>query len=83
MKVAVGSSALMIGITSSLGLAGHAAAGHFDPGLALPLAGAGFVGAQLGSRVSVAVDKRHLKRGFGFLLIAISGWMLYAAVRGG
>ena len=82
IKVAVGSSALMIGITSSMGLAGHAAAGHFDPALALPLAAAGFCGAQLGSRVSVAVDKRHLKRAFGVMLIAISFWMVFSLFRG-
>ncbi len=82
LKVAVGSSALMIGITSTLGLAGHAMAGHFDPVLALPLAITGFMGGQLGSRVSVAVDSRHLKRAFGVLLIVISTWMIVSAVRG-
>ena len=82
MKVAVGSSALMIGLTSLFGLTGHAAAGHFDPALALPLAVAGFLGAQVGSRVSISLDQRHLKRAFGVLLLATSAWLVISVVRG-
>ncbi|MDF1551448.1 MAG: sulfite exporter TauE/SafE family protein [Deferrisomatales bacterium] len=82
LKVAVGSSSAMIGLTALTGFLGHGLAGHFDPGLTLPLAAAGFVGAQLGPRVSLAVDKRSLKRAFGVLMIAISAWMIVSVVRG-
>ncbi len=81
MKVAVGTSSLMVGLTALTGLAGHAAAGHFDPGLALPLAAAGFLGAQVGSRVSVSVDKRYLKRAFGVLLLLLAVWMAVSVAR--
>ncbi len=83
VKVAVGTSSLMVGLTALAGLAGHAAAGHFDPGLALPLAFSGFLGAQIGSRISIRVDRRHLKRWLGVLLIAVAVWMVGSAVRGG
>lgn len=80
MKIAVGSSALMVGFTALTGLAGHAVAGHFQPGSALPLAAAGFLGAQVGARVSLTVDKRHLKRAFGVLLLLIAAWMAWSLV---
>ncbi len=83
MKVAVGTSSLMVGLTALTGLAGHAAAGHFDPRLALPLAAAGFVGAQVGSRVSLSVDKRQLKRAFGYLLVVIAAWMVVSVAAAG
>ena len=82
MKVAVGTSSLMVGLTALTGLLGHAAAGHLDLRLALPLAIGGFLGAQVGSRVSVRVDKRHLKRAFGVLLVLIAAWMTASVLRG-
>ena len=82
MKIAVGTSSLMVGLTALTGLLGHAAAGHFHLQLALPLAAGGFLGAQLGSRVSLSVDKRHLKRAFGVLLVVIAVWMVASVLRG-
>lgn len=82
MKVAVGSSALMVGLTALTGLLGHGFAGHFDLRLAVPLATAGLIGAQIGSRFSLSVDKRHLKRAFGLLLLGIAVWMVGSVFRG-
>lgn len=82
MKVAVGSSSLMVGLTAFTGLIGQGLAGHFDPRLALPLAAAGFVGAQIGPRFSLSVDKHHLKRAFGVLLLGISMWMALSVLGG-
>ncbi|GAB4278640.1 MAG: sulfite exporter TauE/SafE family protein [Deferrisomatales bacterium] len=82
VRVAVGSSSLMVGLTALTGLLGHGAAGHLDPSLVLPLAAAGFVGAQIGSRVSLSVDKRHLKQAFAVLLLGVSIWMAVSVVRG-
>ncbi|NOY45510.1 MAG: sulfite exporter TauE/SafE family protein [Deltaproteobacteria bacterium] len=83
IKVAVGTSSLMVGLTALTGLLGHAAAGHFAPALALPLAIGGFLGAQMGSRVSVRVDKRHLKRALGVVLVVIATWVVESVIRGG
>lgn len=82
MKVAVGSSSLMVGLTALTGLLGHGLAGHLDLRLALPLAAAGFLGAQLGPRFSLSVDKRHLQRAFGILLLGIATWMVVSVLRG-
>ena len=82
MKVAVGSSGLMIGITALTGLFGHALVGHFDPKLGLILGFAVFSGAQAGARIGVSIDKTRHKKYFGYLLVFIACWMVYIAFRG-
>jgi uncharacterized membrane protein YfcA len=69
MKVAIGSSAVMVGITATGGFIGHASAGHWDWRTSLLAAVAVFVGAQIGSRLSVKVDKERLKPRLGALLL--------------
>ena len=71
MDIAVGSSAFMVGVTASGGFAGHVLAGHWDWRTSLILAGAVFLGAQIGSRISLGIDKRKLKKGFGWFLVVI------------
>jgi len=82
MKIAVGSSSLMIGITALTGLFGHALVGHFNPKLGLILGLAVFSGAQVGARMGVSIDKTKHKKYFGYLLICVACWMIYIAVRG-
>jgi uncharacterized membrane protein YfcA len=80
MPVAVGSSAVMVGITAAGGFIGHASAGHWDWRTSLVAALAVFVGAQIGSRLSVEVDKDRLKTVLGwFLLVAAAAIALRAA----
>jgi uncharacterized membrane protein YfcA len=80
MKVAIGSSAVMVGITATGGFLGHASAGHWDWRTSLLAAVAVFVGAQIGSRLSVNVDKERLKPLLGaFLLLAAALIALRAA----
>jgi hypothetical protein len=80
MKVAIGSSAVMVGITATGGFIGHASAGHWDWRTSLLAAVAVFVGAQIGSRLSVNVDKERLKPLLGaFLLLAAALIALRAA----
>ncbi|MCA9771464.1 MAG: sulfite exporter TauE/SafE family protein [Myxococcales bacterium] len=80
MEIAVGSSAFMVGITATGGLAGHIVSGHWNPRTALILAVAVFAGARIGARKSLTVDKDRLKRGFGWFLLAIAALMLGRAV---
>ncbi len=82
MKVAVGSSSLMVGVTALTGLFGHALVGHFDPRLGLVLGLAVFSGAQVGARIGVGIDKTRHKKYFGYLLIFIACWMAYIACGG-
>lgn len=81
MKIAVGSSSLMIGITALTGLFGHALAGHFDPRLALSLGVAVLAGSQIGARLGVKIDKKRHKKYFGYLLVFIACWMGYMAFK--
>ena len=81
MKIAVGSSSLMVGITALTGLLGHIIAGHFDPKLAMVLGVAVLAGSQVGARLGVRIDKKRHKKYFGFLLIFIACWMGYMAFK--
>ncbi|RMF71119.1 MAG: sulfite exporter TauE/SafE family protein [Planctomycetota bacterium] len=72
MEVAVGSSAFMIGLTAAGGFAGHVASGHWDWRVSLILAVAVFAGGQIGARLSLGLDRKRMKRGFGWFLFVIA-----------
>lgn len=72
MEIAIGSSALMIGLTALGGFAGHAAAGHWDWRTSLLLAVAVFLGGQFGARRSLKLDRSKVKTAFGWFLVAIA-----------
>lgn len=72
MDIAVGSSALMIGLTASAGFTGHVIAGHWDWKLSFLLAVAVFVGGQIGSRKALGVDRKKMKRLFGWFMLIIA-----------
>ena len=72
MNIAVGSSAFMVGLTATGGFMGHVMAGHFDWRIALVLMPGIFIGAQIGARTSVKVDKTKMKRFFGYVLVALA-----------
>lgn len=80
MDIAVGSSALMVGLTASGGFAGHLVHGHWDWRLSLVLAAAVFVGGQIGSRITVRLGKRRLKVGFGWFLLVVAATMAFQAL---
>ncbi len=70
MRIAVGSSALMVGMTAMSGLVGHISVGHLRWGMHLVWAAvAVFCGAQMGSRLSHRLSTRSLQRFFGWFLI--------------
>lgn len=77
MDIAIGTSAFMVGVTSLGGFTGHALKGHFDVERSLILALFVFIGGQIGSRWSIATDRKTLKKGCGLLLIIIALSMLY------
>ena len=62
MDIAVGSSALMVGITAMGGFAGHITAGHWDWKTSLILSIAVFIGGQIGARKALALDKKKMKK---------------------
>ena len=80
MSVAVGSSAFMVGLTAIGGLLGHVAAGQFDWKVALALAPGVFLGAQIGARWGVKVNKQLMKRYFGYFLLALAALLVIRTV---
>jgi len=75
MEIAVGSSAFMVGLTAAGGFAGHVASGHWEWRTSLILTVAVFIGGQIGARKSVGIDKKKMKRGFGWFLFVIAMMM--------
>ncbi len=69
-RIAVGSSAFMVGVTAFAGLAGHIYVGHliWTPRLLL-YALAVFTGAQVGSRVSHIVNQTSLQTALSWFLL--------------
>jgi uncharacterized membrane protein YfcA len=80
MDIAVGSSGFMVGLTAVGGFAGHAATGHWNWQTSLVLAVAVFIGGQIGARKSIGIDKKKMKKGFGWFLMAIAALMVGKAL---
>ena len=72
MDIAVGSSALMVGLTATGGFAGHLVAGHWDWKTSLILGVAVFIGGQIGARKALSIDKKKMKKLFGWFLLGIA-----------
>ena len=76
MDIAIGTSALMVGLTAGGGFAGHLAAGHWDWRLSLVLAMAVFLGGQIGARQSLTLNRTRMKKIFGWFLLFIAAVMV-------
>jgi uncharacterized membrane protein YedE/YeeE len=85
MKVAVGTSLLVIAMNSFAGLAGHLSHAHLDWGLSSLVALVAVVGSLAGSRLAARVPQAALRRGFAWFVLAMATVMitsqLPAAVR--
>lgn len=77
MRLAVGTSLVIIAINSAAGLLAHLAGGGVNVPLALLFIGGGFVGATLGGRLAGQIDEAKLARGFA-ALVAVIGLYLIA-----
>jgi len=77
MDIAVGTSALMVGMTACAGFAGHVVAGHWDWRLSLILSTAVFLGGQIGARWALNLDRACMKKIFGWLLLCVAAAMLF------
>jgi len=76
MDVAVASSAFMVGLTALGGFGGHLASGHWDWKTSLVLAVAVFIGGQIGARKSIGIEKKKMKKIFGWFLMVIAVVMI-------
>ena len=76
VRVAIGTSSLMVAATATAGLSGHLIGGSFSILAALPLAAAAFVGGRVGSSLSIHVKANSLKIYFAVILLLSSVWMI-------
>jgi len=79
MRVAVGTSSIMVAATAAMGLAGHAAQGHFNPQWALPMACVAVLGGIIGSKFALKTKPRNLKTLFAFTSLAAAAFMAFNA----
>ncbi|MFQ6613175.1 MAG: sulfite exporter TauE/SafE family protein, partial [Fidelibacterota bacterium] len=80
MKISVATSSFMVALTGLGGFLGHSLSEVVNWKYAIFLSIAAFLGAQIGSRISIRMDKVLLKKLFGILLILISIWMIYNVI---
>jgi uncharacterized membrane protein YfcA len=76
MRIAIGTSSLMVAATATAGFSGHIVGGSFNVVAALPLAAAAFVGGHLGSSLSIRINAPVLKVLFAIILLLTSVWMI-------
>jgi uncharacterized membrane protein YfcA len=81
--VAIGTSALAVAASAASSLAIHARAGTVKWGCALVLAGAGVVGAIVGSHLGKMVDGQRLLTLFALLMLVIAALMRRRRAHGG
>jgi uncharacterized membrane protein YfcA len=77
MRLAVGTSLLVIAINSAAGLVAHLGSGGIDASLAALFVAGGFAGTVLGGRLAGRIDEARLARGFA-ALVALVGVFLIA-----
>jgi uncharacterized membrane protein YfcA len=76
MQAAVGTSLLVIALSSASGLAAHLASGGLDWAVAGAFTAAGIAGALAGSRLSPHVPAKRLQQGFAVLIAAVAAFLL-------
>lgn len=79
-KIAVATSSLMVSFTGLLGLGGHLINNQPDWKLALSLGIVVFIGAKIGSRISIRLPEKSVKKVMSFVLIALSVYMIVKSV---
>lgn len=80
MGIAVGTSSAMVAATALMGFIGHAAKGHFEPTLAIPLAIAAVIGGIIGGKFALKTKPKNLKVIFAITTILAAIFMLVNAL---
>lgn len=76
MKKAVGTSLLIIAAKSLVGFVGDLANYAVDWGFLLVFTGIAIVGILIGGKLAQKIHSHHLKRGFGWFVLAMGGYVL-------
>jgi uncharacterized membrane protein YfcA len=77
MRLAVGTSLLVIAMNAISGFAGYAGTVPIDWNLVAWFTGTAALGSIVGTIVSKRVPQQHLRQVFGVLLIGVSLYVLY------
>jgi uncharacterized membrane protein YfcA len=72
MEVAVGTSLIVIAMSSFAGLAGHLGAVDIDWPVTLAVTAAAVIGSLVGGRLAGRIPPAALRRGFGIFIIAMA-----------
>lgn len=80
MRIAVGTSSLMVAVTAIAGLSGHVITGSFNILTALPLAVVASIGGYLGSSLSFRIRVPVLKVFVTIILFLVSIWMIISTL---
>lgn len=82
MRVAVGTSLIIIAVKSLLGFLGDVQTqAHLDWGLLLSLSAVALVGMGLGLQLAPRVPEKKLKRGFGWMVLLMGALILVDQIR--
>ncbi len=77
MKNAVATASTLISVSALSGFIGHAAAGHFDYRIAVPLALGGAIGGLIGGSIAIQTKPKILKILFAITTLAAAIIMAY------
>ena len=80
MRVAVGTSSVMVAATAAMGFVGHAAQGHFNPHWALPMASVAVLGGIIGSKFALKTKPKNLKTVFALTTLGAAVFMAINAL---
>jgi uncharacterized protein len=80
MRLAVGTSLLIITVTSVMAVIAHLAAGRtLEIGITAAMTGACVIGASAGVRLAGRVPQRQLATGFALLVVLVAAYLLASA----
>lgn len=81
VDIAIATSGFMVGITALGGFSGHLVSGHWNWRLCLLLTPGVFLGAQLGARCMLKLNKARLKKAFGIFMLLVAASLLLRILR--
>jgi hypothetical protein len=83
MRIAVGTSSVMVAVTALTGFAGHTLAGDLNLSWALPVTLIAVVGGFIGGKVSIKTALERLKHVFAYTTLAAAVFMALNAILSG
>jgi len=81
MRIAVGTSSVMVAATALMGFSGHAIRGDFNPGWAMPATAVAVAGGLIGGKISITTKQERLKIIFACTTLAAAAFMVMNAIR--